>query len=205
MPGEFAENILLKLAGLKPVAGKLIPRPTPLILTWLAPQPVGVVPPEWYGLPENYFFGFTPEQVLAGVGATQTAEQRARIQEYGAQRHVERLAEIDAATNTANPVGAAYLEQLTDRLAALTADERAHPSLIQEFDLQEGARLAPQLAEVVRFRSERAAVAATFDRAEEVLSEERARLIAANSTRPPSLPNGFVFIDRFAAMHGPDP
>lgn len=33
-------------------------------LTWLAPAPVGIVPPKYFGLPEDYFFGFTPSQVL---------------------------------------------------------------------------------------------------------------------------------------------
>ena len=205
MPGEFAENLLLKLSGLKAVPGKLLPRPTPFILTWLGPQPIGVIPPEWYGLPEDYFFGFTPEEVLAGIGATQTAEQRRQIMEYSQVRHEERLAEINAINSAIAPPSAASLAALEARLAKLTAEDRAAPNLIQQFDIEQEGDLAPQLAEVRRARAEREAIAMAFEQREAALFAERSRLIAAANAGPPSLPSGFVFLDGFASMHPADP
>jgi hypothetical protein len=78
--------MLLGGAGFHHVPGaRVIPiRPSPLIISWLAPQPVGVVPPRYFGLPENYFFGFTPKEVFGfalGEAAAQGERERKALRD----------------------------------------------------------------------------------------------------------------------------
>lgn len=75
-PGGRLEHLLFELSGFKIVPGRVVPRPNPLIITYLAPQPVGFVPPRFFGLPEDYFFGFTAEEVLRNVGAEDDPERQ---------------------------------------------------------------------------------------------------------------------------------
>lgn len=61
------EAFVLKTLGLRPRPGSVIPGVTPLAATWLGPQPLGVINPTYFGLPEDYLFGYTPHEFLHGV------------------------------------------------------------------------------------------------------------------------------------------
>lgn len=71
-PGAALEEKLLHSLGFKVRPGKVLPGFNRLIVTYLAPQPIGFVKPQLLGLPEDYLrlpFGgpstnFTPTQII---------------------------------------------------------------------------------------------------------------------------------------------
>jgi hypothetical protein len=68
------------------VSGKGFPlKPSPLILTYAAPQPIGLVPPSTYGLPDDYFFGFTTHEMM-DIASGQAVENAAARLEQQRQR-----------------------------------------------------------------------------------------------------------------------
>ena len=81
-PANPLTEKLLELLAFHVKPGSVIPRPTPFVITYAGPQPIGFVPPRFFGLPEDYFFGLTPEQVIdlaTGESAKQGGIETAQL------------------------------------------------------------------------------------------------------------------------------
>lgn len=89
-------ELALESLGLKLVAGSI--RPTPLVLTWLLPQPLGGIPPHVFGLPHDWA-GFTFEDVteFANRGGVIDRQRAAAAAALAADRRAAQLAASEAA------------------------------------------------------------------------------------------------------------
>lgn len=192
-PANPLPNMAVEGLGLRVPKGKIIPRPTPLIVTWLAPQPVGVVPPHYYGLPERYFFGHSPEDVfsfLTGEKAKQGAEARQRL--VLAQKLSEELQTLKGQT-----------QLLTDAQLNTVAAALAQLRQLRETDEYFFNRVDPLIglnAEVFVEQKERA----------EMPRGSVPAAVVADTTEPPKLrrPVGaavYAVASALASLNPPDP
>jgi len=127
-------EITAKALGFHVARGVFLPKGlSPLFVTYLAPQPIGFVPPKYYGLPEDFLFGVTAHRLAQFYGAPEYLEHQLRV---------ERAEKADRKTwsvsvTRGNPVNSTDGE-LRAALTDLYSRRRSDPFALRDIEIISG-------------------------------------------------------------------